>query len=201
MFRKLRACATAMRRTISDLLSQAEEIARGRGVEQPAAEHLVLAALQLPDGAAARALKRVGSSTAAFCAALEAQEAEDLERVGVHADSDRIRAGLPQRPDLSASTEASHLLGSCFKRLAKTPAATENRCSVRMSYVQPPRSSTVRLPEHSVACASTGRSYRLQPLPGSTTAEVKQPPCIPAASGHPLAGRFSGRRIGGWRGR
>lgn len=95
MFRTLKARATAMK-TISALLTDAEEIARGQGAERPAAEHLVVAALRLPDGTAARALASVGSSTADFHAALDAQEAEDLERVGVHADRDRIRAELPQ---------------------------------------------------------------------------------------------------------
>lgn len=94
MFRKLKARAAAMK-TISALLTQAEEIARSYGAEQPAAEHLVMAALQLPDGTAARALGRLGSSAAGFRAALEAQEADDLERIGVHADGDRISSELP----------------------------------------------------------------------------------------------------------
>lgn len=94
MFRKLRERATAMK-AISTLLTRAEEIARRRGAERPAAEHLVLAALQLPDGTAARALERTGSSAAEFDAALDAQEAEDLERIGVHADDDRISSELP----------------------------------------------------------------------------------------------------------
>jgi ATP-dependent Clp protease ATP-binding subunit ClpA len=95
MFRTLKARAAAMR-TISTLLRQAEEIARSRGTDKPAAEHLVLAALQLPDGTAPRALARLGSSGDDFRAALDAQEAEDLERVGIHTPDDRIRAELPE---------------------------------------------------------------------------------------------------------
>ena len=95
MFRRLKARAAAVK-TISSLLQQAEEIARGRGTDKPAAEHLVLAALQLPDGTASRAFDRLGSSRHDFRAALDAQEAEDLERIGVHAPSDRIRAELPE---------------------------------------------------------------------------------------------------------
>jgi ATP-dependent Clp protease ATP-binding subunit ClpA len=94
MFRMLKARAAAVK-AIAGLLTQAEEIARRRGAELPAAEHLVLAALQLPDGTAARALERLGSSAAAFGAALDAQEAEALDRIGVHADDDRIRSELP----------------------------------------------------------------------------------------------------------
>ncbi len=95
MFRKLKTRATAMK-TIAALLTQAEEIARSGGAERPAAEHLVIAALQLPDGTAARTLERLGSSAADFSAELAAQEADDLERIGVHADSDRIDSELPQ---------------------------------------------------------------------------------------------------------
>lgn len=94
MFRKLRARAAAVK-AISALLTQSEEIARRRGAERPAAEHLALAALQLPDGTAARALERVGSSAAEFEAALDAQETEDLERIGVQVDDARIRSELP----------------------------------------------------------------------------------------------------------
>lgn len=95
MFRRLKARAAAMK-TISTLLQQAEEIARGRGADEPAAEHLVLAALQLPDGTASRAFERLGASRYDFRAALDAQEAEDLERIGVRASSDRISAELPE---------------------------------------------------------------------------------------------------------
>lgn len=94
MFRKLKTRATAMK-TIGALLTQAEEIARSGGAERPSAEHLVIAALQLPDGTAARALERLGSSATAFSAALAAQEADDLERIGVHADIDRIDSERP----------------------------------------------------------------------------------------------------------
>ncbi|HSP02631.1 MAG TPA: Clp protease N-terminal domain-containing protein [Acidimicrobiales bacterium] len=94
MLRKLRGRAASMK-TIAALLTRAEEIARTRGTERPAAEHLVLAALQLPDGTATRALERLGFSAADFGAALDAQAVEDLERIGVHADDDGISAELP----------------------------------------------------------------------------------------------------------
>lgn len=94
MFRMLKTRVAAMR-TIAKLLTKAEEIARDGGTEQPAAEHLVLAALRLPDGTATRTFERLGVSEADFIATLEAQEADDLERVGVRADSSRIGAALP----------------------------------------------------------------------------------------------------------
>lgn len=94
MFHKLKTRAAAMR-TISALLPQAERIARSAGAERPGAEHLVMAALQLPDGTAVRTLEHLGSSAADFRAAIEAEETDDLERVGVHADADRIDSELP----------------------------------------------------------------------------------------------------------
>lgn len=98
MFSKLKTRATAMK-TIARLLTQAEEVARNGGAERPGAEHLVIAALQLPDGTAARTLERLGSSAADFSAALVAQEADDLARIGVQAASDRIDSELPQPSD------------------------------------------------------------------------------------------------------
>lgn len=94
MLSKLKARASSMK-TIAVLLQHAEEIARHGGAETPGAEHLVLAALQLPDGTAARAFAQVGSSGDGFRSALEAQEAEDLARVGVHAPVERISEELP----------------------------------------------------------------------------------------------------------
>ncbi len=94
MFKKIKARAAAVK-SIAALLTQAEEIARNGGAEQPAAEHLVLAALQLPDGTAARALERLGCAATDFATVLEEQEVDDLGRIGVHADHDRIGAELP----------------------------------------------------------------------------------------------------------
>lgn len=95
MFRMLKNRAAAMG-TIATLLAEAEAIARRLGADRPAAEHLVQAALELPDGTAARALARLGSPAQDFGAALEAQEADDLGRIGVHADRDRIGSALPE---------------------------------------------------------------------------------------------------------
>jgi hypothetical protein len=124
MLRRLKARAAAVK-AISALLTQAEETARRRGAQRPAAEHLVLAALQLPDGTAARALERIGSSAAEFGAALDAQETEDLERIGVHADDDRIGSELPQRANRAASTGASPPLRSCSRLQATTHGEQE----------------------------------------------------------------------------
>lgn len=64
--------------TIKRLLEDAETIARREGLAQPAAENLVLAALDLPDGTARSAMERTGASAGAFAAALQQQHAEAL---------------------------------------------------------------------------------------------------------------------------
>lgn len=94
VFRKMKARAEAVR-TIAALLRRAEEIARARGATEPGAEHLVLAALDLVDGTATQALERLGTTGEAFRAALDAQEVDDLARVGVRAPDDRISTQLP----------------------------------------------------------------------------------------------------------
>lgn len=94
MFARLRARLAAMK-TIKQLLEAAERIAAERGGRRPSAEHLVLAALELPDGSAARTFERLGRSPGAFAVALDDQEAEDLRRVGVEAPLETIRAQVP----------------------------------------------------------------------------------------------------------
>jgi ATP-dependent Clp protease ATP-binding subunit ClpA len=95
MFRRMRTRARDMR-TITELLDTAEKIARRRGATQPAAEHLVLAALELPDGTARRAFERLGVSPDAFASGLDAQHAEALQAIGIQAHDDEIDAHVPQ---------------------------------------------------------------------------------------------------------
>jgi ClpA/ClpB-like protein len=51
----------------------------------PGAEHLLLAALELPDGTARRAFERVGADPNALRQAIEEQHAEALCAVGIDA--------------------------------------------------------------------------------------------------------------------
>lgn len=95
MFEKLRSRIGDMGR-IKELLEDAETIARRDGLTQPAAEHLVLAALDLPDGTARAALERAGSSAEAFASAVLEQHAAALDSVGVVVDDQLIDASLPE---------------------------------------------------------------------------------------------------------
>lgn len=73
-------------RTIKQLLTDAERISRDLGVAEPGAEHMLLSAIGLPDGTAARALGRVGLDEDRIRAAMVAEQADALVAVGVPRD-------------------------------------------------------------------------------------------------------------------
>ena len=67
-------------RTIARLLEGAEQASRARGEPRPGSEHLVLAALSLPDGTAASAFRRLGVDEDAFSEALAVQDVAAVRR-------------------------------------------------------------------------------------------------------------------------
>ncbi|MCV0403084.1 MAG: Clp protease N-terminal domain-containing protein [Chloroflexi bacterium] len=73
-------------RAIKDLLTDAEGIARSMGDEQPAAEHLLLAAFDLPDGSADRVMRRFGLDRDRLRAAIVEQHAAALVAAGLRPD-------------------------------------------------------------------------------------------------------------------
>jgi ATP-dependent Clp protease ATP-binding subunit ClpA len=70
-------------RTIKQLLTDAERIAREVGEEEPGAEHLLLSAMGLPDETAGRALATQGVDSDAIRAALREEQADALVSAGV----------------------------------------------------------------------------------------------------------------------
>lgn len=76
-------------RTIKQLLTEAEREARAMGVAEPGAEHLLLAALDLPDGSARRVFERLQVAPGAVRAAIVDEQAQALVVAGF--DSDRAR--------------------------------------------------------------------------------------------------------------
>lgn len=74
-------------RTIRMLLDGAEAEANRAGESTPGAEHLLLAALDLPDGTARGAFERVGADPSALRQAIEEQHVEALRAVGIDADA------------------------------------------------------------------------------------------------------------------
>src|SRR5687768_16525636 len=70
-------------RTIKQLLTDAERIAREMGEEEPGAEHMLLSAIGLPDGSAGRALGSLGIDAEAIRTALREEQADALIAAGV----------------------------------------------------------------------------------------------------------------------
>jgi ATP-dependent Clp protease ATP-binding subunit ClpA len=74
-------------RTIGRLLTDAEQVARRMGDERPSAEHLLLAAVTLPDGSAARVLHRFGLDADRLAGAIRDEHAGALAAAGIDAST------------------------------------------------------------------------------------------------------------------
>ena len=86
-------------RTIRELLTGAERIGRSMGDSQPGAEHLLLAALDLPDGSAGRVLAAVGAERNGLQAAIHDEHAAGLVAAGVDEVTAReLSASPPLEP-------------------------------------------------------------------------------------------------------
>jgi ATP-dependent Clp protease ATP-binding subunit ClpA len=81
--------------TMNALLPAAERRAHEQGEREPAAEHLLLAALDLPDGGARRAFADVGVDPDGLAGAVAAVHADALSSVGVVVDAASLESALP----------------------------------------------------------------------------------------------------------
>jgi ATP-dependent Clp protease ATP-binding subunit ClpA len=117
--------------TIKALCEQAEAHARRAGEAQPGAEHFVLAALDLPDGEAARAFAQVGANAADFANAIQRQYADALQAVGISADPALLSDEAPLAPAMPRLFDAQPSAQRLFGLLTK----------VREQYPQSPLSS------------------------------------------------------------
>ena len=108
MFDKLRRARTDLA-TMNALLPAAERFAHEEGIDQPGEEHLLLAALDLDDGIARRALGAFDIDRASLQAGIAGQHDETLQSIGVHADDNAIAAALPPagRPSGAYRAQAS----------------------------------------------------------------------------------------------
>ena len=70
-------------RTISALCSGAEKLANAIGQKEPGAEHLVLSALELPDGTARKAFERIHADPNGFRTAIARQYEDALHNIGI----------------------------------------------------------------------------------------------------------------------
>lgn len=97
-------------KAIKELVIGAEAHARRLGDTSTGAEHLLLAALDAPDGGARRVFARLGVEPEAFEAAIEEAHASALRSVGVETMAPELRGRSAKPPKLNES--AAHVLRS-----------------------------------------------------------------------------------------
>ena len=73
-------------KTISKLITGADEQANIRGEEKPGAEHYVLAALNLEDGSAKRVFEKLGVDSSKFSEAIKQQYTDALSKIGISSE-------------------------------------------------------------------------------------------------------------------
>ena len=96
--------------TITNLCNAAERHANAEGKQEPGAEHFVLAALELPDGSAAAAMRRLQVDADSFRAAIEAQYAAALADAAIPAAVPAATAVAPQAGTYRASASGQALM-------------------------------------------------------------------------------------------
>jgi ATP-dependent Clp protease ATP-binding subunit ClpA len=111
--------------TIRRLLEGSEAIARAAGDDLPGAEHLLLAALALPDGTARAAFVRAGAEPDGLAAAIEQQHDDALRAVGIDAGSVTLADAPPpaQGRVFRATPSAQH----AFRRAVELSASPKPR--------------------------------------------------------------------------
>jgi ATP-dependent Clp protease ATP-binding subunit ClpA len=102
--------------TMNALLPAAERLAHNQGEREPAAEHLLLAALDLPDGGARRAFGAVGVDADALGGAVAAVHAEALSSVGVVVDAAALEAALPHASEPRGAYRSTPGAQALFQR-------------------------------------------------------------------------------------
>jgi ATP-dependent Clp protease ATP-binding subunit ClpA len=109
-------------RTIRGLLEGAERLARESGESEPGAEHLLLAAVALPDGTARRAFERVGVDPDSLPSAIASQHADALRAVGIDpAALGEIDAPAPPAAGLFNSAPSAQAVFRRAVELSRTP--------------------------------------------------------------------------------
>ncbi len=107
--------------TMATLLPAAESAARAEGLATASAEHLVLAALELPDGTAARALGRVGVAADRVRGAIDEAYRAALAGTGAVGDPTRadavLEAALPEPVPARGPLRTDPSAQALFKRV------------------------------------------------------------------------------------
>ena len=99
--------------TIKQLLEGAERLAQQSGDSLPGAEHLLLAALALPDGTARRSFERLGVDPDDLPSAIAAQHDDALRAVGIEVKVKDLPVPAPEKRGVYLSTPSAQ---TTFKR-------------------------------------------------------------------------------------
>lgn len=121
-------------RTIDRLLTGAETQARRLGDDLPGAEHLVLSALDLPDGTARAAFRRIGADPDAFPAAIAAQHSAALRAVGISVEATPPDPPAPAEPVRSGPLRTDASCQAAFQEAARL-ARSERPSRLRGAHV------------------------------------------------------------------
>lgn len=132
MFDKLRR-ARADLGTMNVLFPRAEQIARDDGIDQPGAEHLLLAALELDDGIARAALQMFDIDSVSLRTAIAGQHDEALRSIGVIADDNAVAAALPAGGTATGPYRSQGSMQAAFQRAVAL--AKRDRCSVHSGHL------------------------------------------------------------------
>ncbi|HOT34726.1 MAG TPA: Clp protease N-terminal domain-containing protein [Rhodoglobus sp.] len=133
------------------LFPAAERIARDDGIDQPGAEHLLLAALDLDDGIAKNALNTFQVNPAQLRAAIVGQHEEALRAIGVIADDNAIDAVLPASGQQRGPYRAQGSLQTAFQHavaLAKRDKAPLNSGYLLLAATDADHGTVARSLEH-----------------------------------------------------
>jgi len=110
-------------KTMNALFPAAEREAIAMGESEPGPEHLILAALDLPDGSAARAFLRIGADPLGFEKAVASQHEQALRSVGIAAPdedlSDSIPVSIKRRGLFRSKGSAQQVFGRVVKLVRK----------------------------------------------------------------------------------
>ena len=129
------------------VLPAAERLAHEDGIPEPGAEHLLLAALALPDGYARRAFGGVGGDVVALPIALRHGHDEALRTVGVQADDEAIGPAMPPPGDASGPLRTQGALQVAFARavsLAKADGLPVSSGHLLLAVIEPDHGTVAR---------------------------------------------------------
>lgn len=107
-------------RTITALCEAAQRHAHADGQTDPGAEHFMLAALELPDGSARNAFRRLGSDSTRFRDAVAQQYSDALHTIG-------LRAVVPRPAPFARNPALYHAKASAealVRQLSEWPRAS-----------------------------------------------------------------------------